>query len=378
MSHEDGISDLMRQEADRYVPSKGLAAIRRRIRTRRRRRRTLWAGLSLVGAALIAVAAVVATGGGTPGSQRVNVQGGTPALTHVAPLASPGLSPHGWDPVQFGAIEVSVPSSWLVEDSGDIGCGGDGAGEVFLPRLFKLPARMDCRTVANTVVLEASSDRPLRHSRRATINGITVTTGVSGSGADRSVVERGLGVQVVARGPLGTRVLRTLTHSPLSVVLGSTVTSVPSGWHQVSYGGLRVQVPASWKLIHEPASCPSNLQPDYLVLQTANDMGSPSCMTIGSTAGTDAARPGLVMTSGRLVTNAPKGSVCHQRSAVRICVDPSLYSTEGHESGYDLGILTAQISLPGQAHPDQIELGLNGTGLQALQIFDSIEPASSH
>jgi hypothetical protein len=369
MNPDDVPAELLRQEADRYQPSDALAAVGRRIRVRRRRRRERWAGLSIAAAALIVTAVIVATRGGTPTPQRVTIKTGTPAVTHLAPLAAPGLTPKGWAPIQLGAIQVSVPSPWLIEDLGDGwgACGGGVTGEVFIRRFHTLPAGPGCKRVVNTVTLKASSDQPLERSRRQVINGVAVTRGFTGSATNRSVVERALGMEVMARGPLAGRVLRTLTHSPLSVVLNSKVNSVPKGWRPVSFGGLRFDVPASWTLTHEPAqNCPSDPERDNLMLQTADAQGSPSCQPTVPSAGNVAARPGLIVASGRLLPPAPKDAACRQQGGLRICVDPAAYA---------LGLLTAQVGLPGQAHPDQIELGLSGTGLQALEIFDSIRPA---
>lgn len=51
-------------------------------------------------------------------------------------------------------------------------------------------------------------------------------------------------------------------------------------------------------------------------------------------------------------------------------------SQPGHQPAcHELSVLPAQVSVPGQANLDQIEIGLSGEGTTALNIFGSLQPA---
>jgi hypothetical protein len=54
-----------------------------------------------------------------------------PAASRLSPLADVSLTPPGWAPVGLGPIQISVPSSWLIEDPG-YACGGGAQGMVFV------------------------------------------------------------------------------------------------------------------------------------------------------------------------------------------------------------------------------------------------------
>jgi hypothetical protein len=75
------------------------------------------------------------------------------------------------------------------------------------------------------------------------------------------------------------------------------------------------------------------------------------------------------------VSAAPAGATCLTRNRLRICVDPPPPPSGGFATGHELNLLTAQIRVPGQADLDQIEIGLTGTGVTPLEIFDSMRPA---
>jgi hypothetical protein len=186
-------------------------------------------------------------------------------------------------------------------------------------------------------------------------------------------------MQLIVKGPLAVEVVKTLTRSPLSVVLGSSVNSVPSGWQHVAFGGIRFAVPRQWAINQSTSwgGCPSNIEAHALVLSTARSVLAPSCLSVPGTAGDLTAQPGMVLASGTLVTHAPAGATCLRRNGLRICVDPPPSPTGGEESGIELNLLTAQISVPKQSDVDQIEIGLTGNGVTPLQIFDSMRPLGS-
>lgn len=132
----------------------------------------------------------------------------------------------------------------------------------------------------------------------------------------------------------------------------------------------------SWTVSDQPGypGCPYPITARVVGLQDANSFDVPSCPPPPTTAGYDAARPGLVVVAGRHVPRPPTDATCRTRAGLRVCVDPPPTSG-GLQPGHELSLLTAQVYLPGQRRPDQIEIGLAGSGLQAAQIFDSIAPA---
>jgi hypothetical protein len=78
-----------------------------------------------------------------------------------------------------------------------------------------------------------------------------------------------------------------------------------------------------------------------------------------------------------LVTAAPADATCLSRHTLRICLDPPPPPVGGFSPGHELNLLTAQVRLPGQTAVDQIEIGLTGTGVTPLDIFDSLKPDRS-
>jgi hypothetical protein len=296
--------------------------------------------------------------------------------THVTKLPDTALTPRGWSPLSLGNVQISVPSAWLIEDPG-ITCGSRDYSMVFIDEAPSLPpSRAGCLPPINVVELSSVGKATLVHSHRATVNSIQVTESTSSSGSTTTEVVRALGMQVRVKGPLAAAVVATLTRSPLSVVLDSSVRSVPTGWQHVVFGGIRFAVPSQWRISRTTSwqGCLSNIEARVLVLSTAQVVYGPSCFPPPPTAGYLTAQPGMILGSGPHVLHAPANATCLRRSGLRICVDSP---PEGF--GHGLDMLTAQISVPKQTALDQIEIGLTGTGLTPLQIFDSMQPiASAH
>lgn len=339
----------------------------------------------LVGGLVVLVAAALAGRGASSGREvgssmaRVSAaSSSSPAASStsgpqrwLAPLTDPAATPKGWSPVELGAIEVSVPSGWRLEYPG-LSCTNP-QGQVFLQQHPTTPAGAKC-TADDLVTIGSAPHQPLTHPHHLVVNGIPTARGQLRTAAGAVLEERALGMQIDAQGPLASRVLGTLTHSPLSVLLHSTVASAPPEWQKLTFGGLRFAVPRSWTLTHEPGwpGCPSNIQPHVVLLQRADSAAAGSCGgTFPSTAGDYAPGPGLVVAAGSAVTAAPPGATCLHRNTLRICVDPPP-TGGGQAPGHEPGLLTAQVTVPGQSHPNQVEIGLHGTGLQVLEIFDSI------
>lgn len=339
-------------------------------RRQRRRRAALLASAGLVLAiGVTVVASLVLTG---PGQHRPAVD----RPQRLAPLTDVSATPGGWSPVAYLDGQVSVPSGWLIEDPEWV-CGGHGLVFVNEPAQ-QPPAGMGCDPTDNIVVIRPAAKAAVPHGHPATVNDVPVVLGSTTSGDQTTYLERGLGLDVTATGPFAQQILATLTHSPQSVVLNSTGVPAPAAWRSVTFGGLRFSVPPSWKIGRASGwpGCPYNLAPQRLALVSADAIFTPGCPAPPSTAEYNAGVPGLVVAAGKQVSaDNSIGDTCMSRDSLRICVDSSPAPSDAYQSGRGLSILTALVYLPGQSRPDQIELGLYGTGLTAAQVFDSIRPA---
>jgi hypothetical protein len=374
---EDRVRRTLRTVAEQPIPS-GVPSFNG---TSASARRPVQMGAVLIVAAVV-VALVLAliygphSGSGTPrpASDRNSTS------TYLTKLPDTALTPKGWSPLSLGAIQISVPSAWVSTDPGGIICGF-GSSFVFIDQTPYSPdSTPKCAAPINVAELSSAGRAPLPHSRHATLNSIRVTESKSSPGVTPVTEEvRALGMQLLVKGPLAADVVKTITRSPLSVVLGSSVNSVPTGWRYVLFGGIRFAVPRQWAINRSTSwgGCPSNIEAHALVLSTARTELAPSCLSVPGTAGDLTAQPGMVLASGPLVTHAPADATCLRRSGLRICVDPPPSPTGGEESGIELNLFTAQISVPKQSAVDQIEIGLTGTGVTPLKIFDSMQPLIS-
>lgn len=295
--------------------------------------------------------------------------------THSAPLPDTSLTLRGWSPVSLGDVQISVPSDWFVEDRGFV-CGGGVQGMVFINQTPTSPRLgMGC-PLSPTVIEMTTVSGALSNSHRTTVNSIPATEGTVRSGSVSTDVVRVLGMQIDARGPLGSQVERTITYSPLSVVLNRSVTSVPPGWSPMIFGGIRFSVPSQWRVERGTGwpGCPGIIPADVLELSTANEIYAGSCEVPPETAGYVAANPSMFLGSGPLIDPTPTNAKCISRSGLHICIDGAPSPSGGFTPGQELNVLIAQVTLPGQTTVDQIEIGLTGRGITPLEIFDSMKP----
>ena len=275
------------------------------------------------------------------------------------PLPDASLTPTGWSPIGLGLIQISVPSDWLVEDPG-YSCGGETQGMVFVNQAPTPSPSGECPLTPNVVELTTGPSTPLPESYRNTVNPITVLErDVQSATDDYAVTVRALGTEVDARGPLASQVVKTLTHSPRSVVLHSSVQSAPQGWRHVTFGGIRFAVPGQWTVDRENTwgGCPGNIAAGLLLLSTATTVSAPSCPGPILTAGYLSASQGMVLGSGPRVERPPTNASCRTRHTLRICIDPPPAPVGGFSPGHQLNLLTAQVHVRGQDSTDQIEIG---------------------
>ena len=171
---------------------------------------------------------------------------GTP--TRMPRLAGDfSATPTGWVPVTFGKAQLSVSDSWWVlYNSPPSPTGSPAWGGTRQSTTWRFPLSGGDRPGPGTTVRFGPPTSPhpvLGHPE--VINGIFVYPYPTGPQSSYWVPS--LGVEIAVEGPLGQRVLHTLTFSPRSVVLAaSTAPPVPSSWRSVTFAGLRFLVPANW------------------------------------------------------------------------------------------------------------------------------------
>lgn len=347
---------------------RGLAAgVETRLRRVTLRRR--WIAAACSGTA-IAAAVAIALGPLAPGH---NGGGPVPVTGPLSTsLSDPAATPPGWTPLTFGAAQISVPSSWVVQGHlGSICHVTRGGGVVIGGRLHLAALRAaDCRLPPTAVFLWGAPARP-RPVLTGRVNGIAVARRW-GPGSSRSEVAPGLGVGVTALGPEAGRVLATLTRSPQSVVLSQRPPApVPAGWRWHAFGGIKFATPAGWATERTRfwGSCNRRpLQPrPTVVLSLA---ARRPCITLGflaSLAGSYAPQTGVAAGSGPLATAdiaADGGNSCMRLSGLRACV---------LRTG-SAGVYLALAVHPTGLRPVVLEIGLAGTGVIPRAIMDSIRP----
>ncbi|MGN6472098.1 MAG: hypothetical protein ACTHK4_00410 [Mycobacteriales bacterium] len=302
--------------------------------------------------------------------------------TFLTPLADLRATPSGWSAVGFRAVQISVPDPWFIEGEGDV-CGEHDPGRVYIGRAAEdPPPGMGCGPAQNVVSLQAAGTAPIPGARAHTADGVRVLVATVKRNGVTTYRERALGVDMTATGPLAGQVMRTVTHSTLSVVLRSTGLPTPAGWRHVTFGGLRFAVPSNWKTDRFSnwggIGCAYNLMPDRLQLNTARRFIVSSCPAPLSDAQAGAGVLGMLIGAGPALRNTTvkvSTGECLVRSGLRICPLP-----EPLHGGYpDIDraqILEAQVYRRGDSHPDFIQLGLGGSGLAAAEIFDSLAAAA--
>ena len=356
---EDALRGTLQARADAADREPALLpGLERRI-SRARRRRLLGSALAVTAVAAAAITGVSLTTATSPHPEPSrNVTAPTPH--RGVPLTDVGRTPHGWAPVPYLGAQISVPTSWFIESSYSSICGGHVRGMVFLGAT-KTPG--GCGPLpANVVRL-----LPAGPGASALVPRALQPVALGPSGMDWAT--RGYGVKVVAIGPLAGRVVRTLTRSPLSVVLArGPAFAVPRGWQWHEFGGLRFATPPSWAVqrYNSWAGCGFNIAARIVWLNDAKKFSVASCPGTLATAGGMAANPGVEVSAGRYGAAGFSSTTvgCRMAGGARLCVLPP-------QNG-NWGMLQVLAQVPGQRWPVLVQLGLAGSGATARTIFDSI------
>jgi hypothetical protein len=115
-----------------------------------------------------------------------------------------------------------------------------------------------------------------------------------------------------------------------------------------------------------------------VTLSTAKRSIVEKCVESLSEASSWVAVPGIVVGDGPAIANGSpdtSGDTCESRNRLRICIESGVAGLE--EPWIQTNLLTALAFVPNQQRPDQVEVGLNGSGETPLMIFDSMRATSS-
>lgn len=341
------------------------------------------------------VAAAVCLTACTSASEPSTARGITETITSTPVVAVAGVTPKGWVPVDYGDAQVSVPSSWSLEDLvGNVCPYSRSPGTILLGWPAPKGSCHYVRTRPGTTVVNFRPPRPpsawhgeLPHL----VNGIPTYHGDGNdwvidafSGRPNlDLIAPLLGVEVVAVGPLAAAVLRTLTFSPRAVVLAKgTSPKVPQSSRRLTFGGLRFAVPSSWPVYPTSQSFISCF-PEWtnvfsgferpltaVYLSTDTQGASINCPIEMSFPPAAAPTDGLRLD---LRWRWPGGSSpalvfsrqCLAIHDLRVCPSSSL----------DYSVLFAAVHVPGRTTPVTLMLGTAADGQVARTILYSLRPA---
>lgn len=295
----------------------------------------------------------------------------------VSPLPDTSLTPSGWAPLELGDVQVSVPGTW----SELVGAACPGTA----PQDDRKSDDPGCR--AAYVTMQSSSKKAIPNARSAVVNGISVILGSTGHGTSTTYIERALGTEIEAEGTLAEKILGTLTYSPLSVLLDSTIHGSPAAWRTITYDGLSFRVPRSLKVAGSGPSLSCPLYVNTVELVSAKAAASGECGYPGTSGRSVMESEGFAAVSisalgtGSFNTLLVKKSVdsdqCVNRRQLKICFTPPAQQQFETVFGILSDALSALVVPSDGAMPVILEIGLPESGLTALEIFDSFRPAGS-
>jgi hypothetical protein len=361
--------------------------VQRRAHRDRVRRRV--PALVLVTVSILAVASVAIAHAFTPPASRGrHTAAPPPTIARSRRLlirVDTAATPPGWTPVAWNGAQISVPSSWIVQE------GPPGYEKALQTPVCALPSDTVGLGVPVTPGLESCRSNarkswaalvpmPARHprGRAMTINGIPVSARAR---TPRTYYAPSLGVAVVVNGPLASQVIRTLTNSPRAVVLqpGPVAPISTAGWERVSFRGLSLRVPTSdgspmfSQLSPRPGCIPLLSLNDQVLFSSDVRISGPlfcpyvpptASLTFGSGTGIEVnARPARAARYTGLARGAP--GPCTRMHGLRLCPYP--YPAAD--------VLSVLVSGPSLSHRLLVSIGLGGDGLTARAILESMRPS---
>jgi hypothetical protein len=301
-----------------------------------------------------------------------------PTTANAFPAVDLSGTPAGWVPVAYGNAQISVPATWWVLYNSPPCPIGSPPGEMFInppPGVFHCPA--ETAPGPSTTVRFGPPTSPLSTvlGHPEVINGISVYP--YPTGPQSSYLVPSLGVEITVDGPLGQRVLHTLTWSPRSVVLApGSSPAIPSSWQQVTFAGLRFSAPANWPINR------TQVTPGLGAI--CRQQGVAFWDTI-VTLSTDA-RPLLLPPCPRMspTPQQPENGVqvdSGLRTEPMVTLSLSAHCLVLHgltacpATSPAYSILVLRVNVPGRSKPVFVSIGLAGNGMVARTILDSVRAA---
>jgi hypothetical protein len=301
-----------------------------------------------------------------------------PTTAKALPAVDLSATPAGWVPVAFGNAQLSVPAAWWVLYDSPPCPTGSPTGEVFVdppPGVFACP--LEIAPGPSTTVRFGPPTSPLSTvlGHPEVINGISVYP--YPTGPQSSYLVPSLGVEITVDGPLGQRVLHTLTWSPRSVVLApGSSPAIPSSWQQVTFAGLRFSAPANWPINR------TQVTPGLGAI--CRQQGVAFWDTI-VTLSTDA-RPLLLPPCPRMspTPQQPENGVqvdSGLRTEPMVTLSLSAHCLVLHgltacpATSPAYSILVLRVNVPGRDKPVFVSIGLAGNGMVARTILYSLRAA---
>jgi hypothetical protein len=301
-----------------------------------------------------------------------------PLTAKALPSVHLSATPAGWIPVAFGNAQISVPAAWWVLYNSPPCPTGSPPGEVFvnpLPGVFHCPAETAPGPSTTVRFGPPTSPHSTVLGHPEVINGIFVYP--YPTGPQSSYLVPSLSVEITVDGPLGQRVLHTLTWSPRSVVLAPRSSPVvPSSWRSMSFAGVRFSVPANWPVNRTQVT--------------------PGLGAICREQGVAFAGTTVTLSTDRhrlLAVFCPRMSPTPQQSENGVQVDSGLrteptvtLSLSAHclvihgltacpATSPAYSILVLRVNVPGRDKPVFVSIGLAGNGMTARTILYSLRAA---
>ena len=296
----------------------------------------------------------------------------TPAHATKSVLPSVDLAgtPTGWVPVDYGDVQLSIPSTWGRITDGSEACGPWhgvvtlGSGEWCPPSMNAHqvePPTVSIRTVPSPNV---SDEGPPGH-----INGLAIYA----PGLPQLYIVPKLHASLLLTSQVPPQVLKSLTYSPRAVALatGPSLT-VPSDWRRISYGGIRFAAPKEWSvqhLTHAPPCATDIVLPVAGVVLAAKQELPIGCAMPLAELSPVAQVAGVEVDDFQL-----QGTPLPPRSQ---CVGPSEVNglTLCIETSPAYGELVAQVWSPDHL-PVTVKIGLSAEGLTDRTVLYSMQRAS--
>jgi len=347
-----------------------------------------------VGAVLGFVALATAACSG-PGTTRPSPTTATISASLPSPMVDTKATPAGWVPVDYGSAQFSVPATWWV--STDDCVNGNAPGTIILVQ----PGSSARAT--GTVPPSCSPNQSAPVTAPVVEVGPMRTALPSGSARTPPPRINDIEVQEVAAEPckqssapcptwydvpaLGVEifnaeapdepdaVLDTLTYSPRAVALApGPMSSPPTSWREVSFGGITAEVPSTWSIGHNTNWTFGCEIPDLTLFEAGVNLDagswvvSLSCPAI--VPGGQPVRPptdGLVIDPGKYgpLSSTTTYGRCFPNHTLTVC--PSISDP--------YGILVLAVRVPGTSAPVAVEIGLAGDGIVARTVLDSLRVA---